>query len=158
MDGNDIGNAGKCPVMHATAGTRSNRDWWPNQLNLRILHQNAPESDPMPKGFDYAEAFEALDLDAEHAPKPEDDVMRVTGKGSKVRLVPILPAAYDAVEAYKQVCPFPLEPGTPLFRGVRGKRLNARNVQLLVQKLRGYLGLPDTATPQALRHSSILRS
>ncbi len=96
---------------------------------------------------------EALDLDAEHAPKPEDDVMRVTGKGNKVRLVPILPAAYEAVEAYKKVCPFPLEPGTPLFRGVRGKRLNARNVQLLVQKLRGYLGLPDTATPHALRHS-----
>ncbi len=96
---------------------------------------------------------EALDLDAEHAPKPEDDVMRVTGKGSKVRLVPVLEPARCAIEDYMKRCPFPLEPGTALFRGVRGKRLNARNVQLLVQKLRGYLGLPDTATPHALRHS-----
>ena len=90
---------------------------------------------------------------AEHAPKPDDDVMRVTGKGSKVRLVPVLEPARKAVEDYMKLCPFPLEAGTALFRGVRGKRLNARNVQLLVQKLRGYLGLPDTATPHALRHS-----
>ncbi len=96
---------------------------------------------------------EALDLDAEHAPKPGDDVMRVTGKGSKVRLVPVLEPARTAIEDYMKLCPFPLEAGTALFRGVRGKRLNARNVQLLVQKLRGYLGLPDTATPHALRHS-----
>lgn len=96
---------------------------------------------------------EALDLDAEHAPKPDDDVMRVTGKGSKVRLVPVLEPARNAIDEYMKLCPFPLEAGTPLFRGVRGKRLNARNVQLLVQKLRGYLGLPDTATPHALRHS-----
>ncbi|MCP5083891.1 MAG: tyrosine recombinase XerC [Alphaproteobacteria bacterium] len=96
---------------------------------------------------------EALDLDAEHAPKPSDDVMRVTGKGNKVRLVPVLDAAREAIDQYRKICPFPLEGGTPLFRGVRGKRLNARNVQLLVQKLRGYLGLPDTATPHALRHS-----
>ncbi|MEM8687294.1 MAG: tyrosine recombinase XerC [Pseudomonadota bacterium] len=96
---------------------------------------------------------EALDLDAEHAPKPDDDVMRVTGKGRKVRLVPVLEPARKAIKEYMRLCPFPLEDGTALFRGVRGKRLNARNVQLLVQKLRGYLGLPDTATPHALRHS-----
>lgn len=96
---------------------------------------------------------EALDLNAEHAPKEGDDVMRVTGKGNKVRLVPVLPAARDAIAAYVKACPFPLEEGTALFRGVRGKRLNARNVQLLVQRLRGYLGLPDSATPHALRHS-----
>lgn len=96
---------------------------------------------------------EALDLDAEHAPKPGDDVMRVTGKGNKVRLVPVLEQTRQAIEDYMKLCPFPLEAGTALFRGVRGKRLNARNVQLLVQKLRGYLGLPDTATPHALRHS-----
>ncbi len=64
MDGNDIGNAGKCPVMHATAGVRSNRDWWPNQLNLKILHQNTPESDPMGAEFSYAEEFKKLDLKA----------------------------------------------------------------------------------------------
>lgn len=96
---------------------------------------------------------EALDLNADQAPKPGDDVMRITGKGNKVRLVPVLDAAHAAIEAYLNICPFALEPGTPLFRGVRGKRLNARNVQLLVQKLRGYLGLPDSATPHALRHS-----
>jgi len=59
---------GKCPINHAAAATAaggaSNRDWWPNQLNLRILHQNSALSDPMGKGFDYAEAFKTLDLDA----------------------------------------------------------------------------------------------
>jgi len=61
--------AGKCPVMHgaraqATMGARGNRDWWPNQLNLKVLHQNSPLSDPMAKGFDYAEQFKTLDLQA----------------------------------------------------------------------------------------------
>jgi len=66
MDGNDTGTGGKCPVMHGatTFGTRSNRDWWPNQLNLRILHQNSALSNPMGKAFDYAEAFGKLDLAA----------------------------------------------------------------------------------------------
>ena len=69
MDGNDSASGGKCPVMHGGGQhtvnkVRSNRDWWPNQLNLRILHQNAPASNPMPEGFDYAEAFKALDLAA----------------------------------------------------------------------------------------------
>ena len=54
----------KCPVMHTNAGVRSNRDWWPNQLNLRILHQHHPKSDPMGKGFDYAREFQSLDYDA----------------------------------------------------------------------------------------------
>ncbi|WP_417524059.1 catalase/peroxidase HPI [Marinovum sp.] len=66
MDGNDMRQAGGCPVMHGTTNKagRSNRDWWPNQLNLSVLHQHAPASNPMPVGFDYAEAFKALDLDA----------------------------------------------------------------------------------------------
>ncbi|MEZ5733910.1 MAG: catalase/peroxidase HPI [Paracoccaceae bacterium] len=64
MDGNDVGAAGKCPVMHTSAGGRSNRDWWPNQLNLRILHQNAPASNPMGTAFDYAKEFKKLDLQA----------------------------------------------------------------------------------------------
>ena len=69
MDGNDVGSAGKCPVAHgvrhnATSAGRSNRDWWPNQLNLRILHQNSTLSDPMGRDFDYAKAFKTLDLDA----------------------------------------------------------------------------------------------
>ncbi|ARC88595.1 catalase/peroxidase HPI [Rhodovulum sp. MB263] len=63
MDGNDR-PAGKCPVLHTTFGGQSNRDWWPNQLNLRILHQNPSAANPMPQGFSYAEAFKALDLQA----------------------------------------------------------------------------------------------
>ena len=67
MDGNNSG--GKCPVMHgaiphATAGGRSNRDWWPNQLNLRILHQHSALSSPMRPGFRYSEAVKALDVEA----------------------------------------------------------------------------------------------
>ncbi|HTX52640.1 MAG TPA: catalase/peroxidase HPI [Candidatus Baltobacteraceae bacterium] len=65
----DEQSAEKCPMMHgarpnATLGGRSNRDWWPNQLNLRILHQRSPLSNPMDKGFNYAEAFKTLDLEA----------------------------------------------------------------------------------------------
>ncbi len=69
MDGNDVGTGGKCPVIHgarpnATASARSNRDWWPNQLNLKILHQHSVASNPMGAEFDYAAAFKSLDLDA----------------------------------------------------------------------------------------------
>ncbi len=66
MDGNDVKGAGKCPVMHGTTSVsmRSNSDWWPNQLNLRLLAQNSTKSDPMDEGFNYAEAFKKLDLDA----------------------------------------------------------------------------------------------
>lgn len=69
MDGNNNPSAGKCPVMHGTNPNttfkaRSNRDWWPNQLNLKILHQNSSLSDPMGPGFNYAEAFKTLDLPA----------------------------------------------------------------------------------------------
>ena len=60
-----VEDAGKCPVMHMhTQGTMSNRDWWPNQLNLRILHQNSSLCDTMGKGFNYAEEFKKLDLKA----------------------------------------------------------------------------------------------
>jgi catalase-peroxidase len=69
MDGNDVGTGGKCPVMHgvrpnAILSGRSNRDWWPKQLNIRILHQNSALVDPMGGGFDYAEAFQKLDYPA----------------------------------------------------------------------------------------------
>src|SRR5205809_2411951 len=59
-------SAGKCPVVHGTTnvGMRSNSDWWPNQLSLRILHQNSPQSDPMGNGFNYAEEFKKLDFQA----------------------------------------------------------------------------------------------
>ena len=65
MDGNDAPNASGCPVMHsgaksATHGVRSNKDWWPNQLNLKILHQHSEKSDPLGADFNYAEAFKTL--------------------------------------------------------------------------------------------------
>ncbi|MGI3170914.1 catalase/peroxidase HPI [Pseudooceanicola sp. C21-150M6] len=62
MDGNDAPKAGGCPVIHTGTEGRTNRDWWPNALNLKILHQNTPAGNPMEKGFDYAEAFKTLDL------------------------------------------------------------------------------------------------
>jgi catalase-peroxidase len=66
MDTKTDKRAGKCPIMHGTTnvGMRSNSDWWPNQLNLRILRQNSPQSDPMGETFNYAEAFKTLDLKA----------------------------------------------------------------------------------------------
>ena len=69
MDGNDADTAAKCPVIHSagrntTSGVRSNRDWWPNQLNLKILHQHSALSNPMGQAFDYAEEFKKLDLEA----------------------------------------------------------------------------------------------
>ncbi|MCP5072077.1 MAG: catalase/peroxidase HPI [Rhodobacteraceae bacterium] len=66
MDGNDVKATGGCPVAHGATNMsmRSNKDWWPNQLNLKILHQNSAKSDPMGEGFNYAEEFAKLDLDA----------------------------------------------------------------------------------------------
>ena len=69
MDSNETGNGAKCPVMHgvlpnATLGGRSNRDWWPKQLNLSILHQHSSLSNPLGKDFDYAKEFKKLDLGA----------------------------------------------------------------------------------------------
>ncbi|WP_170510730.1 catalase/peroxidase HPI [Ruegeria arenilitoris] len=63
MDGSDNPNTGKCPIMHG-AGTRSNRDWWPNQLNLAILHQHQPAGNPLGADFNYADAFKMIDYDA----------------------------------------------------------------------------------------------
>ncbi|MCG6862254.1 MAG: catalase/peroxidase HPI [Chromatiaceae bacterium] len=57
-------NAGKCPVMHTISGVKSNRDWWPNQLNLKLLQQNCPQSNPLGEAFNYADEFEKLDLEA----------------------------------------------------------------------------------------------
>jgi catalase-peroxidase len=64
MDAKTDESAGKCPVMHSPVAARSNRDWWPNQLDIQVLHQNSAESNPMGEAFDYAKAFDSLDLDA----------------------------------------------------------------------------------------------
>ena len=94
---------------------------------------------------------EALSLKRSDAPLPE--TLRILGKGSKTRLVPVLPAVRQAIEIYLAEVPFPLAPDEPLFRAKRGGALSPRHVQSTVQKLRGRLGLPDSATPHALRHS-----
>lgn len=94
---------------------------------------------------------EALSLTGKEAAVPE--VLRITGKGGKERLVPVLPAARGAVARYVRLCPFPIEPDAPLFRGVRGGALSPRMVQKAVESARLQLGLPASATPHAMRHS-----
>ncbi|MBF0249725.1 MAG: tyrosine recombinase XerC [Alphaproteobacteria bacterium] len=94
---------------------------------------------------------EALSLAVRDVPR--GDVMTVTGKGSKQRVVPVLPQVRDAIAQYVHACPFPMTPDSPLFLGVRGKRLQAGVAQAMMRDARAYLGLPDSATPHALRHS-----
>ena len=96
---------------------------------------------------------EALGLNRREAPVAGHDILRIKGKGGKERAVPVLPVAQQAVERYLELCPFALSTNGPLFVGVKGKRLSPRIIQLLMQHLRGAFGLPDTATPHALRHS-----
>jgi integrase/recombinase XerC len=94
---------------------------------------------------------EALSLKRSDAPLRES--IRIVGKGSKERVAPLLPVVREAVDRYVALLPFVLEPHEPLFRAHRGGPLGPRPVQALMQKLRGRLGLPDSATPHALRHS-----
>jgi integrase/recombinase XerC len=94
---------------------------------------------------------EALSLKRSHAPLGE--VLRITGKGGKTRMVPVLPAVRAAVDAYLAQAPFALGPDEALFRAKRGGPLSPRHVQATVQGLRSRLGLPASATPHALRHS-----
>jgi len=94
---------------------------------------------------------EALGLTG--ADMPLGEALTLTGKGGKTRLVPILPVIRQAVERYLRLCIHPIERGTPIFRGARGGPLSARIIQGEVQKMRIDLGLPESATPHALRHS-----
>ena len=94
---------------------------------------------------------EALSLTRANAPSA--DTMTIMGKGRKQRMVPVLPAVREAVAGYIASCPHALAPEAALFVGVRGGPLHPRIVQGLIQKLRPLLGLPETATPHALRHS-----
>lgn len=94
---------------------------------------------------------EALNLKAKEAPLPE--VLRILGKGGKERIVPVLPAARDAVNAYMDQIPFDLPADGALFRGVRGRQLSPRQIQKVMEQSRMQLGLPASATPHALRHS-----
>jgi integrase/recombinase XerC len=94
---------------------------------------------------------EALGLTRAKAPLGEQ--ITITGKGNKQRLVPVLPAVREAIADYLAACPHALAADGPLFVGARGGPLNPRLVQRQMEKLRGALGLPETATPHALRHS-----
>jgi integrase/recombinase XerC len=96
---------------------------------------------------------EALGLQRRDAPVDGTDAITVTGKGGKMRSVPVIPPVQRAVEEYLRLCPYVPKPEEPLFVGARGGPLSPRIIQLAVEELRGALGLPDSATPHALRHS-----
>lgn len=99
-------------------------------------------------GLRISEALSLLGRDA-----PLSQVLTITGKGGKERLVPVIPAARTAVDSYLGLCPFDLTPEDALFRGARGGPLGTRAIQKSLETLRQQLGLPATATPHALRHS-----
>ena len=94
---------------------------------------------------------EALSLTG--AARPIGEAMRITGKRSKTRIVPVMPAIREAIEDYIAQCPWPIERDGPLFVGARGGPLNPDLVRRAVAAARKRLGLPDTLTPHALRHS-----
>src|SRR3954466_10280756 len=97
---------------------------------------------------------EALGLTRREVPRPgEGDVLIVTGKGNKTRMVPVLQNVLALVQDYVAMCPYPLPAEGPIFVGARGGPLSPRIIQLAMERLRGALGLPDSATPHALRHS-----
>ncbi|MBR0716955.1 tyrosine recombinase XerC [Bradyrhizobium liaoningense] len=97
---------------------------------------------------------EALGLKRRDVPRPGDgDVLIVTGKGNKTRMVPVLQNVLALIQDYAGMCPYPLNPEGPIFLGARGGPLSPRIIQLAMERLRGALGLPDSATPHALRHS-----
>jgi integrase/recombinase XerC len=95
---------------------------------------------------------EALSLRAKDAPVAADS-LTVTGKGGKTRAVPVLPQVGRLIADYMEACPYRLAPDEALFRGEKGGALSPRIIQLAMAGLRGALGLPDSATPHALRHS-----
>ena len=93
---------------------------------------------------------EALSLNRRDMP---GETLMVTGKGRKQRMIPVLPVVREALETYIAACPYALVNDGPLFVGMRGGRLNAAVAQKQMRGLRTVMGLPDTATPHALRHS-----
>lgn len=94
---------------------------------------------------------EALGLTGRDLPLAE--VLRITGKGGKERVVPVIAPARAAVARYVEICPFPIESDDPVFRGIKGGALSPRAIQKTVAQVRAQMGLPATATPHALRHS-----
>jgi integrase/recombinase XerC len=96
---------------------------------------------------------EALSIRRGDAPIGAVDSLTIIGKGGKTRSVPVIAPLRKAVEAYLDLCPYAPPADGPLFVGARGGPLSPRLIQLTVERLRGALGLPDSATPHALRHS-----
>ena len=96
---------------------------------------------------------EALSIKRRDAPTGAVEALTIVGKGAKTRRAPIIAPLRQAVEDYLKLCPYALKPDGPLFVGAKGGPLSPRIVQLAMQRLRGALGLPDSATPHALRHS-----
>ncbi len=96
---------------------------------------------------------EALAIDGRSLTDVEAKSLTIKGKGNKTRLVPIMPVVFEAVATYRQLCPYQLHEGAPMFRGVRGGALQPAVLQRDMRKMRSALGLPDSATPHALRHS-----
>ena len=96
---------------------------------------------------------EALSLTRDRAPTPDQEVLPVVGKGRKERRVPLLPIVGQAVQAYIAACPYPMPDESPLFLGARGGALSARRLQERLQQIRGLIGLSESATPHALRHT-----
>ncbi len=96
---------------------------------------------------------EALSLTKTQAPVSGQEVLIVTGKGNKERRVPLLPVVVTAIQDYIQACPWDLAKENCLFIGEKGKKLSPRIIQLALERLRKILGLPNNATPHALRHS-----
>ncbi|MBN9002424.1 MAG: tyrosine recombinase XerC [Rhizobiales bacterium] len=97
---------------------------------------------------------EALGLKKRDVPLPgKGDTLTVLGKGNKTRMVPVLQNVLTLIQEYVAMCPHPLPADGPIFVGARGGPLSPRIIQLAMARLRGGLGLPDSATPHALRHS-----
>ncbi|HHN73204.1 MAG TPA: tyrosine recombinase XerC [Thermopetrobacter sp.] len=104
-------------------------------------------------GLRISEALAITRREAEALAAGREDLLRITGKGGRQRIVPALPKVRAALRAYLDVLPFDVAGDAPVFRGVRGGALSPRMVQRLMARLRGALGLPQTATPHALRHA-----
>ena len=129
--------------MIALAGDISSRPWenLRNQALLMLIYGCG------------LRISEALNLSYGERPKPDNVSVRITGKGKKQRDAPILPLIENAIQQYIKAAPFDFEDDDPLFRGHKGGRFSARQVQMIVAKCRRLMGLPDEVTPHAFRHS-----
>jgi integrase/recombinase XerC len=129
--------------MIALAGEISSRPWenLRNQALLMLIYGCG------------LRISEALNLSYGERPKLGNVSVRITGKGKKQRDAPILPLIENAIQQYIKAAPFDFEDDDPLFRGLKGGRFSARQVQMIVAKCRRLMGLPDEVTPHAFRHS-----